>query len=104
MSAHPPDTRPGGLSERERELIDRIAALIGQARGANVQVSDPRVTAVQNWILVTVGTGIVGALIWATQSINALNATVASFGVTQSQQGRAIEDHEQRLRQQERKP
>lgn len=104
MSANPPDTRSGGLTERERELIDRIGSIIAQGRGANVNVTDPRVSAVQNWILGLVGAGLVAAACWVGQSVWGLSSTLSAAVSRLDQYGTILQDHEQRLRQEERKP
>lgn len=51
MSANPPDTRGPVLTE---EQFQRFLAGM-QGRGANVNVSDPRLTKAIIWLLITVG-------------------------------------------------
>ena len=96
MSAQPPDTRSGALSDRDVALIERLLA----GRGANVTVSDPRVSAVQNWIILSVGLGLITAGGWLASKVGELSVAVATL---QAQQA-TVADHEQRLRQLERKP
>jgi hypothetical protein len=100
MSHPPPDTRPPAITEEQLQRI--IAAL--QRSGASVSVSDPRVSQVQTWILGLVGLGIIAAGGWVAQSLSSLSTTVATAVTRQDQQGRTIEDHEQRLRSVERRP
>lgn len=79
-----------------------IAAM--QRSGASVNVSDPRVTAVQTWIIAAVGAGLIGAAGWVGSAITDLKLAV-QVGTAQLQASqRAIEDHEQRLRNVERRP
>jgi len=94
MSAHPPDTRPPVITE---EQVLRIIAAM-QRSGASVNVSDPRVSAVQAWILGLVGTGVVAAALWGGKSLQDLNTTVTIAIARQDQQGHVQEDHESRLR------
>lgn len=90
-----PDTR-SGLSDREIAILERVLA----ARGAQVNVSDPRVTSVQNWLILSVGIGLISAGGWLAQKVSELTVAVATL---QAQQA-IVGDHEQRLRQLERRP
>lgn len=51
MTATPPDTRSGHLTERELAIIERVLA----SGGARVSVSDPRLTKAIVGLLVAVG-------------------------------------------------
>jgi hypothetical protein len=90
----PPDTRPPAITE---EQLQRLMHAI-QRSGASVNVSDPRVSAVQAWIIGLVGAGVVGSGLWGAKSLQELNTTVTMAIARQDQQGRVQEDHEQRLR------
>ena len=96
----PSDTRPSMITEEQLQRI--IAAM--QRNGANVNVSDPRVSAVQAWILGFVGSGLVAAAAWGAKSISDLSTTVTIAIARQDQQARTQEDHEDRLRSLERRP
>jgi hypothetical protein len=100
MSTPPPDTRPPAITEAQLERI--IHAM--QQRGATVNVTDPRVTAVQAWILGLVGSGVVGAAIWGANSLSELTTTVTIAIARQQEQGKVQDDHEARLRSLERRP
>lgn len=76
--------------------MQRLLAAL-QRSGASVNVSDPRVSAVQNWILGAVGSGVVAALLWMAQ-------TLSTAVAIQSQHTQILQDHEQRLRNEERRP
>ncbi len=95
-----PDTRTPAITE---EQLQRIVAALS-SRGASVNVSDPRVSAVQAWILGLVGSGVVGAAIWGAKSLSELSTTVTIAISRQDQQGRVQDDHESRLRSLERRP
>lgn len=95
-----PDTRTPVITEDQLQRI--IQAL--ERSGASVNVSDPRVSQVQTWILGLVGMGLIGAGAWVGQSIGTLSTTVASAVATITQYGETLKDHEERLRAQERKP
>lgn len=97
MSA--PDTRPPAITEEQLQRL--IAAM--QRSGANVNVTDPRVSAVQAWILGLVGAGIVAAAAWGAKSLQDLNTTVTIAIARQDQQGHVQDDHEARIRQLERR-
>jgi hypothetical protein len=92
-----PDTRPPAITQAQ---IDAIIAALQRPGGANVNVSDPRVSQVQTWILGVVGIGLIGAGTWVGQSISELSIAVATL---QAQQA-IVADHEQRLRVLERQP
>lgn len=95
-----PDTRTPALTQAH---IDRIIAALEQ-RGASVNVSDPRVSAVQAWIFGLVGAGVVAAALWGAQSLATLSAAVSAAVARLDHQSAVLADHEQRLRDQERKP
>lgn len=95
-----PDTRTPAITEEQLQRI--IAAM--QRHGANVNVSDPRVSAVQAWIMGLVGTGLVAAAAWGAKSISDLSTTVTIAISRQDRQERTQEDHEVRLRTLERRP
>lgn len=95
-----PDTRTPVITE---EQLQRLLHAMERS-GASVSVSDPRMSQLQTWILGLVGIGLIGAGAWVGQSINTLSTTLSTALTIQAQQGKTIEDHEQRLRDQERKP
>lgn len=91
------ETKPGALSQREIEIIERVASLL--KHGGNVTVSDPRVSQVQTWIIGLVGAGLVGAGLWVGSAIYELRAEVSTW----TSRGELIQDHEQRIRELERR-
>lgn len=95
-----PDSRPSAITEEQLQRI--IAAM--QRHGASVNVSDPRVSAVQAWILGLVGTGLVAAAAWGAKSISDLSTTMTIAIARQDRQERTQEDHESRIRDLERRP
>ena len=61
-------TRPSTLSPEEMDkLLERLAN-----HGARIEMTDPRVTSVQNWILITIGGAFVALAGWGIRSINEL--------------------------------
>lgn len=95
----PPDTRPPVITEEQLERIVRAM----QRHGASVNVADPRVSAVQTWIIGLVGVGLIAAGTWVGQSINTLSATLSTAITRLDQQGKTQDDHEVRLRNLERR-
>lgn len=95
-----PETRPATITE---DQLQRILAAM-QARGANVNVTDPRVSQVQTWILGLVGMGLIAAGCWVAQSIRTLSSTVSASVQRLDQYGSTLADHEARIREQERRP
>lgn len=93
-----PDTRTPVITEEQLQRI--ITAM--QRHGASVNVSDPRVSQVQTWILGLVGMGLIAAGAWVAQSISTLSTTVTAAVARLDQYGTTLEDHEQRIRHQER--
>lgn len=98
MTDPSPETRAPVLSEQQ---VERIVSAM-QRSGASVNVSDPRVSQVQTWILGMVGVGIIAACGWMAQSIGTLSTTVGAAVQRLDQYGDTLADHEQRLRAQER--
>jgi predicted Zn-dependent protease len=98
MNPHPPDTRPAITEEQ----LQRLIAAIQRSGGAHVEVSDPRVSQVQTWILGLVGVGVIAAGGWVAQSISTLSQTVSTAVTRLDQQDETQRDHEQRLRDLER--
>lgn len=90
-----PDTRPAITEEQLARLIAAI-----QRSGASVNVTDSRLTSLQNWILAAVGAGLISAGIWVGDKISDLSLSVALLQTEQA----AVSDHEQRLRALERRP
>lgn len=98
--SEPPETRPPAITEEQLQRLER--ALSALRAGGNVSVTDPRVSQVQTWILGLVGVGVISAGVWVGQSINTLSSTVAGAVSRLDQYGATLQDHEQRLRDQER--
>jgi hypothetical protein len=96
-----PDTRPAITEEQLQRLVQSIERMRSEG---NVSLTDPRVSQVQTWILGLVGMGLIAAGCWVAQSISTLSSTVAASVQRLDQYGTTLEDHEQRLRDQERKP
>lgn len=93
------ETRPPAITEEQLQRI--ISAM--QRHGASVNVSDPRINALQTWIIGLVGVGLIAAGTWVGQSINSLSGAVASAIVRLDQQDKTQGDHEARIRHLERK-
>jgi len=91
-----PDTRTPAITA---DQISQLVAAINRS-GANVNVTDSRLTSLQNWILAGVGAGLISAGVWVGDKISELSLAVAQL---QTQQ-RVVDDHEDRLRQLERRP
>lgn len=105
MSAQPPDTRPALTEEQLQRLIQAVQQMRG---GASVNVQDPRLSAVRNWVLGVVGTGSISVMTWLCVTVNELRITIASTAASSASQAAVtadmLRDHEQRLRVVERKP
>jgi len=102
MSNINPETRPPAITE---EQLQRLLQSIERMRSeGNVSLTDPRVSQVQTWILGLVGMGLIAAGCWVAQSIGTLSSTVSASVQRLDQYGTTLQDHEQRLRDQERKP
>lgn len=108
-----PITRPPTLSPEEMDkLLERLANT-----GAKLTMTDPRVSAIHNWLLATIGGVLILVAGWMVTSINALNQTMVkvveqmktSERVNDAQdrrfdnQDRRIESFDSRLREVERK-
>lgn len=100
MNPPTPETRTPAITE---EQLQRLLAAI-QRSGANVNLSDPRVSQVQTWILGLVGIGLIAAGGWVGQSISTLSTAVAAAVLRLDQQDKTQDDHEARLRSLERRP
>lgn len=76
------------------KLIERLSAMA--SRGASINVSDPRVTSIQTWLLSSIGLALIGLGSWGIKSINELNQTMTRV-VTQNEfrdrQVDRIEEH-----------
>ena len=67
-----PITRPPTLSQEEMDkLLERIANT-----GAKLTMTDPRVSAMHNWLLASIGGVLILVGGWTITSINALNQTM----------------------------
>lgn len=68
-------TRPPTLTPEEMDkLMERLAN-----SGARITMQDPRVTSVQTWMLVTMGTVGIAVAGWGIKSINDLNQNMATM-------------------------
>lgn len=92
----PPDTRSNALSDRDIAIIERLLA----GRGASVNVSDPRLTQLQSWLIGLVGSGVIGGLLLLTTAVLDLRTEVAKWHA----RWEMVMDHEQRIRHLERRP
>jgi hypothetical protein len=94
MSANPPDTRPPALTEEQFQRF--LAGLHG--RGANVNVTDPRLSKAIIWLLLTVGAvtlSVGGWLVTTTIANGRLDERVVTI----------LEQHDRRLnRLEDRRP
>lgn len=106
-------TRPPTLTPEEMDkLLERLANT-----GAKLTMTDPRVSAIHNWLLATIGGVLILVGGWMVTSINALNQTMVkvveqmktSERINDAQdrrfdnQDRRIESFDSRLREVERK-
>lgn len=73
-------TRPPAMSPEDIEKVVREMT----RRGANIQMTDARLTTVQTWLLTAIGVAIIGLGTWLIQSVNALNITMTRV-VTQNE-------------------
>jgi ethanolamine utilization microcompartment shell protein EutL len=107
-------TRPPSLSPEDmQKIIEAVSR-----RGASVTMADPRLSALQNWLMVTIGTVLIVVGGWTITSINRLNETMVKVveqntalqRVNDAQDrrfdnlDRRIESLDMRLRDEERKP
>lgn len=68
-------TRPPTLTPEEMDkLMERLAN-----SGARITMQDPRVTSLQTWVLVTIGTVGIAVAGWGIKSINDLNQNMATM-------------------------
>lgn len=80
-------TRPSTLSQEEMErLIERLAN-----HGARISMTDPRVTSVQTWLMVTIGAVGISVAGWGVKSINDLNQNMAAMLVRYEYDTRRVE-------------
>lgn len=84
-------TRPPSLSEEE---IKRIIKHM-ESNGAQVTVTDPRLTNVQNWVLASIGVGLIGAAGWLASNVSELNRSVAVL-IQQNAYAQRINDNQDR--------
>jgi hypothetical protein len=84
---------------------DRVTAVDRRkSDGASVVMHDPRVSSIQNWLFGVIGAGIIGGIIWVGTNISGLRETVVRL-VTQNEfiLGR-LDDHEDRIKDVEKRP
>lgn len=65
--------------------------------GARITMQDPRVTSVQTWILVTIGTAGLAVAGWGIKSINDLNQNMAAMLIRYDYESRRMERVERHL-------
>lgn len=108
-----PITRPSTLTQEEMDkLLERLANT-----GAKLTMTDPRVSAIHNWLLASIGGVLIIVGGWTISSINSLNQTMVKV-VEQNRTAertneaqdrrfdnmdRRIDSLDQRLREEERK-
>jgi hypothetical protein len=86
-------TRPSTLTPEEMEkLIERLAN-----HGARISMTDPRVTSVQTWIMVTMGGIGIAVGGWGVKSINDLNQNMAAMLVRYEYDTRRVERIERHI-------
>jgi uncharacterized radical SAM superfamily Fe-S cluster-containing enzyme len=86
-------TRPSTLSPEEMDrLMERIAN-----SGARITMQDPRVTSLQTWILVTIGTMAIAVGAWGIKSINDLNQNMAMMLIRYDYDTKRVERIEQHV-------
>lgn len=68
-------TRPPTLTPEEMDkLLERLANT-----GAKLTMTDPRVSAIHNWLLASIGGVVILVGIWMVSSINELNASMVKL-------------------------
>lgn len=65
-------TKPPAMGPEE---IQRVIEAMSR-RGASISMADPRVSALHNWLLITIGTMLTVVGGWTINSINELNKTM----------------------------
>lgn len=90
-------TRPSSLSQEE---MDKLIAGLANT-GARITMTDPRVTSVQTWILIAVGSAFITCGGWLIKSVNDLNATLAKVVVQNEYTSQALRNIDARLDRQE---
>ena len=93
-----PISRPSVLTKSD---IDRLLTAI-ENRGGNINISDPRVTQIQTYVISCVGIVLLGLGGWLVNSINTLNTTMQRVVTTNEYTVKAIDDHTRRLEDLER--
>ena len=82
----------------ERDMNDRQT----EGGGASIRHYDPRVSRVRDWAWSIIGAGIIGASLLAANNLYQLNLTVARGVANDAIAELRYQDHEARLRQNER--
>lgn len=93
-----PISRPSVVSKGD---IDRILKAI-ENRGGNINISDPRVSQIQTWVLSSVGVVLLALGAWLVSSINNLNSTMQRVVTTNEWMAKTVEDYGRRIEDLER--
>jgi hypothetical protein len=67
------------MSEERITKLEEAMGKLLEAGGANIQLQDPRVSQVQNWLIGIVGAGIIVTLGWLATSVDSLNRNFAAL-------------------------
>lgn len=86
-------TRPSTLSPEE---MDRLMERLSNS-GARITMQDPRVTSLQTWTLVTMGTIAIGVGAWGIKSINDLNQNMAMMLLRYDYDSKRVDRIEQHI-------
>jgi hypothetical protein len=97
-----PDTRPREMSEEQvQRLLTAIAGM--QGAGAKIQVTDRRLSALQTGVLAIAGTLFLGICTWGVLKITTLSEVAQQLLTQNTWIIDQIRDHEQRIREGERR-
>lgn len=87
-------TRPSTLTPEEMDkLMERLAN-----SGARISMTDPRVTSLQTWVMVTIGAVGISVAGWGVKSINDLNQNMAAMLIRYEYDTKRVERVEEHVR------
>lgn len=87
-------TRPSTLTPEEMDkLMERLAN-----SGARISMTDPRVTSLQTWVMVTIGAVGISVAGWGVKSINDLNQNMAAMLIRYEYDTRRVERVEEHVK------
>lgn len=87
-------TRPSTLTPEEMDkLMERLAN-----SGARISMTDPRVTSLQTWVMVTIGAVGISVAGWGVKSINDLNQNMAAMLIRYEYDTKRVERVEEHVK------